>query len=385
MPKKLFDPLAIGKVTVPNRIAVSPMCQYSAHDGCADPDWHGQHLMNLAMSRAGLVMIEATAVERIGRITHGCLGLWDDATEASLARVLAPARRVAHRETKFGIQLAHAGRKASAQRPWEGGRCLAMDADPWTTVSASAIPFDGDWHVPVELDQTGIERIKQAFVEAARRAMKLGIEVIEIHAAHGYLLHQFTSPMANHRTDEYGGNREGRHRLPVEIVKAVREAVGDSPVGVGARITGTDWAEGGITIEDAVVLASALKVKVKVKSVDVDVEVDAADYVCVSSGGIVPGIPIPVAEGYQVPLAERIKRETGITTRAVGMIVDPIYADLVIASGRADQVALARAFIDNPRWPWHAAQKLGATVTYPPPYDRIRPGNWPGAALARPK
>jgi len=195
-------------------------------------------------------MIEATAVERIGRITHGCLGLWDDATEASLARVLAAARRVAHRETKFGIQLAHAGRKASAQRPWEGGRCLAMDADPWTTVSASAIPFDGDWHVPVELDQTGIERIKQAFVEAARRAMKLGIEVIEIHAAHGYLLHQFTSPMANHRTDEYGGNREGRHRLPVEIVKAVREAVGDSPVGVGARITGTDWAEGGITIED---------------------------------------------------------------------------------------------------------------------------------------
>jgi 2,4-dienoyl-CoA reductase-like NADH-dependent reductase (Old Yellow Enzyme family) len=371
MTSRLFDPLQIGPVHVQNRIAIAPMCQYSAHDGCADPDWHGQHLMNLAMTGAGLVVIEATAVERLGRITHGCLGLWDDATEAALARVLAAARRFAHPGTRFGIQLAHAGRKASAQRTWEGGRALAAEADPWTTVSASAVPFDPAWHTPVALDEAGIERIRSAFVAAARRAVRLGIEVIELHAAHGYLLHQFTSALSNRRTDRYGGSLENRLRLPLEILQAVRAAVPAS-VAVGARITGTDWSPDGITIEEAVVFARDLKAL-------------GADYVCVTSGGIAPGIAIPVAEGYQVPLAERIRRETGITTRAVGLIVDPVHADLVVASGRADQVALARAFIDNPRWVWHAAQRLDAAISYPPPYDRIRPGSWAGAALARPR
>lgn len=370
MTSKLFEPLQIGPVSVPNRIAIAPMCQYSAHDGCADPDWHGQHLMNLAMTGAGLVVIEATAVERLGRITHGCLGLWDDATEASLARVLAAARRVAHPGTKFGIQLAHAGRKASAQRTWEGGRALAPEADPWTTVSASAIPFDAGWHTPVELDQAGIARIRKAFVDAALRAVRLGIELIELHAAHGYLLHQFTSPLSNHRADQYGGSLANRIRLPLEIIEAIRSAV-PTQVAVGARITGTDWHRDGISIDEAVTFAGELKSR-------------GCDYVCVTSGGIVPGISIPVAEGYQVPLAERIKRETGITTRAVGLIVDAAYADRVVTDGSADQVALARAFIDNPRWVWHAAQALGASISYPPPYDRIRPGSWPGAALARP-
>lgn len=371
MTSKLFESLDIGPVTVPNRIAVAPMCQYSAHDGCADPDWHGQHLMNLAMTGAGLVVIEATAVERLGRITHGCLGLWDDATEASVARMLAAGRRFAHPGTRFGIQLGHAGRKASAQRTWEGGRALSADADPWTTVSASAVPFDAHWHTPVALDDAGIARVKSAFVDASLRAVRLGLDLIELHAAHGYLLHQFTSPLSNRRTDRYGGSLDNRLRLPLEIMQAVRAAV-PAHVAVGARITGTDWHPDGITIEEAVVFARELKAL-------------RADYVCVTSGGIVPGIAIPVAEGYQVPLAERIRRESGITTRAVGLIVDPVHAELVVSSGHADQVALARAFIDNPRWVWHAAQKLDATISYPPPYDRIRPGSWPGAALARPK
>ncbi len=370
MSSKLFEPLAIGPVTVPNRIAVAPMCQYSAHDGCADPDWHTQHLMNLAMSGAGLVMIEATAVERRGRITHGCLGLWSDETQQSLARVLAAARRVALPGTKFGIQLAHAGRKASAQRPWEGGSALAADADPWTTASSSALPFSAGWHTPDALDAAGIARIKAAFVDAAERAAALGIEVIELHAAHGYLLHQFTSPLASKRTDEYGGSLENRLRLPLEIADAVRAAIPDD-VALGARITGTDWTPEGIDVDEAIVFANALKAL-------------GTDYVCVTSGGIATGISIPVGEGYQLPLAADVKRATGIVTRGVGMILTPRQAEAAIASGQADQIALARAFLDDPRWGWHAAHDLGAKLALPPAYDRVRAAVWPGANLLRP-
>ena len=370
MSSKLFEPLAIGPVTVPNRIAVAPMCQYSAHDGCADPDWHTQHLMNLAMSGAGLVMIEATAVERRGRITHGCLGLWSDETQQSLARSLAAARRVALPGTKFGIQLAHAGRKASAQRPWEGGSALAADADPWTTASSSALPFSAGWHVPEALDASGIARIKAAFVDAAERAAALGIEAIELHAAHGYLLHQFTSPLANKRTDEYGGSLENRLRLPLEIADAVRAAIPDD-VALGARITGTDWTPEGIDVDEAIVFANALKAL-------------GTDYVCVTSGGIATGISIPVGEGYQLPLAAEVKRATGIVTRGVGMILTPRQAEAAIAAGQADQIALARAFLDDPRWGWHAAHDLGAKLAFPPAYDRVRAAVWPGANLLRP-
>ncbi|MFO1319184.1 MAG: NADH:flavin oxidoreductase/NADH oxidase [Burkholderiales bacterium] len=370
MTAPLFEPLSIGSVIVPNRIAVAPMCQYGAHDGCADPDWHTQHLMNLAMSGAGLVMIEATAVERPGRISHGCLGLWSDDTQAALARALAAARRVALPGTKFGIQLGHAGRKGSAQRPWEGGRALPPDADPWPTVSASAEPFDKGWHVPGALDEAGIARITQAFVSAARRAVDLGIEVIELHAAHGYLLHQFTSPLSNRRADRYGGNLENRLRLPLDIAEAVRAAL-PKTAAVGARITGTDWSEAGVTTDEAVVFAKGLRER-------------GLDYVCVSSGGVALGISIPVAPAYQVPLAAKVKREAGITTRTVGLIVDPRTANEIVASGQADQIAMARAFLDNPRWGWHAAQALGAPFTLPPAYDRVRPANWPGAAIVRP-
>lgn len=370
MTAPLFEPLALGPVTVPNRIAVAPMCQYSAHDGCADPDWHSQNLMNLAMSGAGLVMIEATAVERLGRITHGCLGLWSDDTQAALARVLAAARRVALPGTRFGIQLGHAGRKGSAQRPWEGGRALTPDADPWATVSASAEPFDKGWHVPAALDEAGIDRIKRAFVGAAQRAAALGLDVVEMHAAHGYLLHQFTSPLSNKRTDRYGGNLENRLRLPLEIAEAMRAALPAS-VALGARITGTDWTEAGVSANEAVVFAKGLRER-------------GLDYVCVSSGGVALGLTIPVAPSYQVPLAAQVKREAGITTRAVGLIVDPRAANAIVARGEADQIALARAFIDNPRWGWHAAQALDAPFVLPPAYDRVRPGSWPGAALVRP-
>jgi 2,4-dienoyl-CoA reductase-like NADH-dependent reductase (Old Yellow Enzyme family) len=370
MPARLFEPLALGPVTVPNRVAVAPMCQYSAHDGHADPDWHGQHLMNLAMSGAGLVMLEATAVERLGRISHGCLGLWDDGTQASLARALAAARRVALPGTRFGIQLGHAGRKASAQRPWEGGRALGTDADPWPTVSASPLAFDTSWHVPAMLDDAGLARVTSAFVSAALRAAALGLDVIELHGAHGYLLHQFTSALSNQRTDRYGGTLENRLRLPLEIAAAMRAAL-PAHVALGARITGTDWKDGGVTVDEAVAFAQALK--------------DAgAAYVCVTSGGIVPGVAIPVGPGYQVALAQRVKCGSGITTRAVGMIVDAQQAEDIIAGGHADQVALARAFIDNPRWGWHAAQRLDAPFSCPPQYDRVRPGQWPGAALVRP-
>ncbi len=369
MTATLFQPLDIGPVHVPNRIAVAPMCQYSSHDGCAEPDWHTQHLMTLAMSGAGLVMLEATAVERLGRITHHCLGLWSDDTQAALARVLASARRVALPGTRFGIQLGHAGRKASAQRPWEGGRALAAEADPWQTVAPSAVPFTDGWHTPAELDEAGLARVRDAFVQAARRAVALGLSVIELHAAHGYLLHQFTSPIANKRTDRYGGSLENRLRFPLEVAHAVR-AVLPAHVALGARITGSDWTAGGITVEEAVVFARAL-------------QAEGVDYVCVTSGGITLGISIPVAPDYQVPFAERIRKEVGIVTRAVGLIVTPAQAEAIVASGRADQVALARAFLDNPRWGWHAAESLGVKPVFPPQYDRLSASSWPGSALLR--
>ncbi len=369
MTATLFQPLDIGPVHVPNRIAVAPMCQYSSHDGCAEPDWHTQHLMTLAMSGAGLVMLEATAVERLGRITHHCLGLWSDDTQAALARVLASARRVALPGTRFGIQLGHAGRKASAQRPWEGGRALAAEADPWQTFAPSAVPFADGWHTPTELDEAGLARVRDAFVQAARRAVALGLSVIELHAAHGYLLHQFTSPIANKRTDRYGGSLENRLRFPLEVAHAVR-AVLPAHVALGARITGSDWTAGGITVEEAVVFARALKA-------------EGVDYVCVTSGGITLGISIPVAPDYQVPFAERIRTEVGIVTRAVGLIVTPAQAEAIVASGRADQVALARAFLDNPRWGWHAAESLGVKPVFPPQYDRLSASSWPGSALLR--
>lgn len=363
----LFSPLRLGPIDLPNRLAVAPMCQYSADDGSAT-DWHLQHLATLAMSGAGLVVVEATGVERHGRITHGCLGLYSDANEYALGRVLAFARTVALPGTKFGIQIGHAGRKASAKRPWEGPG--PATEDPWITIAPSAIAFDDGWPTPAEMTAADMARVEAAFVDTAKRATRLGFEAIELHMAHGYLLAAFLSPLANKRLDGFGGDVESCRRFPMQVARAVRAAV-PKHVALGARITGSDWAPGGLTPDDAVTLATRLKEA-------------GLDYVCVSSGGITPKIRVPVSPGYQVPFAAKVKRESGITTRAVGLIVDPREADAILARGEADQIALARAFLDNPRWGWHAAETLGHDLPRPPQYDRVKAKLWPGAALLRP-
>ena len=364
----LFSPLAIGPLTVPNRIAAAPMCQYSANDGAAS-DWHIQHLMQLALSRVGLVVLEATGVERHGRITHSCLGLYSDLNEGALARALDAARRVATPDTKWGIQLAHAGRKASTQRPWDGGGPLKDGEDPWVTSAPSAIPFADNYHTPVALDAHGLDRIRNAFCQATERAVRVGFDVIELHAAHGYLLHEFMSPISNHRTDQYGGSLENRMRFPLEIARAVR-ALMPPRMALGARITGYEWIEGGIDTNEATAFANAFQAA-------------GGTYVCVTSGGNVSRAKIAAGPNYQVPFAAAVKTGSTIVTRAVGMIADANQANEIITSGQADQIALARALLDNPRWVWHAAEKLGATLSYPPQYARAAAKLWPGAAIAR--
>ena len=367
---QLFSPFAIGPVDLPNRIVVAPMCQYSADDGCMN-DWHLQHLMNLAMSGAGLVVVEATAVERLGRITHGCVGLYSDVNERALKRVLDAARAVALPGTKFGIQIGHAGRKASSERPWEGGGPLKDNADPWQTVAASAIPFDDGWHMPREMTGQDKVRIAAAFVQAAERAVRIGFDAVELHMAHGYLLHNVMSPISNTRTDGFGGKRENRFAWPLSIASAVKAAL-PSSVALGARITGQDWTDDGLQIADAVALASELKAV-------------GLDFVCVSSGGVTPRVRVQVKPGYQVPFAEAVKAGSGISTRAVGLINTARQAEEVIASGAADMVAIGRGLLDNPRWGWHAAEELGVELTYPPQYARVTKKVWPGAGLARPR
>ncbi|MGH7124151.1 MAG: NADH:flavin oxidoreductase/NADH oxidase [Stellaceae bacterium] len=368
MPSQLFTPIALRSLTLPNRIVVAPMCQYSADDGSAT-DWHRMHLGSFAISGAGLLMIEASAVERPGRITHGCLGLYSETNELALAHVLAACRRFGN--TPIGIQLAHAGRKASAQRPWEGGGSLKPEQDSWPTVAPSAIPLDAGWETPREATHADLARIKGAFVEATRRAHRLGLDLVEAHCAHGYLLHTFLSPISNRRTDGYGGSAENRMRFPLEVIEAMRAAwPAEKPLGV--RVSATDWLEDGFKVEDAVVFAR------EAKSLGVD-------YICASSGGVSLKAQVPLGPGYQVPLAHRIRREAGIATRAVGLIADPHQAEQIVAAGEADMVAMARAFLDNPRWVWHAAEALGAAAAYPAQYARVRADAWPGARIARPR
>lgn len=362
---RLFEPLTLSGLTLANRIAVSPMCQYSAVDGAAN-DWHLQHLGSLSLSGAGLVIVEQTAVEAEGRISHGCVGLYSDADEAALARVLRFCRR--HGSAALGIQLAHAGRKGSARLPWEGGGPLAPDAGAWTTAAPSAISFDNHWPAPAALDAAGLTRIRDAHASAARRADRIGFDLVELLAAHGFLLHSFLSPVANRRTDAYGGDLAGRMRYPLEVAAAVR-GVWPRSKPIGMRITGSDWVDGGITPYEAGIFARELRAL-------------GFDYVCVSSGGIGPQARPAIAPGYQVPLAAAVKQLSGIAVQAVGMIVGPQQAEAIIAEGHADCVAIARAFLDDPRWGWHAAAALGADAAYPPQYLRARPEHWPGAALA---
>jgi NADPH2 dehydrogenase len=371
MTPHLFAPFSMRGLTLSNRIAVAPMCQYSAVDG-VPTDWHLQHLASLSMSGAALLMIEATHVEAIGRITHGCLGLWNDAQEAAIKRIVDDCHRFSP-GLAIGMQLAHAGRKASSRLPWKGGAGLAPDEAPWETVAPSALTFDDTRTLPVALDRAGMDRIKAAFVQAAERAERIGIDLLEMHGAHGYLVHEFLSPISNRRTDEYGGSLANRMRFPLEVFAAVRAAwPSDKPL--GARITGRDWLDGGIDETEAAAFASALREM-------------GCDYCCVSSGGIIGGKAaprIPTSQGYQVFLADHVRRHSGVPTRAVGLIVEPGYADGVVRDGKADMVALARGFLDDPRWGWHAAEALGATIAYPPQYERSAPSLWRGTKLARP-
>jgi NADPH2 dehydrogenase len=363
MTSALFSPIRLAGLELPNRIVVSPMCQYSADDGCAN-DWHFGHLGMLANSGAALVVVEMTNVERHGRITHGCLGLYSDDCETALGRVVAHCRRIG--TAKLGIQIAHAGRKASSRRPWEGGHGLAAGEDPWETIAPSPIPFGAHWAPPRQMSEADIERVRDAFAATAARAVRIGFDAIELHMAHGYLLHSFVSPISNRRNDEYGGELERRMRFPLEVARAVR-AVMPPSMPLGARITGHDWMEGGLTTDDAVTFAKALKDS-------------GLNFVCVSSGGVTADTKIAFAPGYNVAFAERVRKEAGIPTRAVGLIATPRQAERIVAEGKADMIALARAMLDNPHWAWHAAQELDADVPRPPQYQRAAPSVWPGAA-----
>ena len=362
MTSALFSPIRLAGLELPNRVVVAPMCQYSAVDGCAT-DWHIAHLGMLANSGAGLVVVEATHVERHGRITHGCMGLYSNDNEAALKRVIDFCRRAG--TAKLGIQLAHAGRKASSQRPWEGGAFLKPEQDPWETIAPSGVPFGPGWHTPRAMAAEDFARVRDAFVAAAQRAVRIGFDAIELHMAHGYLAHSFMSPIANQRTDQYGGSPENRMRFPREVAEAVR-AVVPRTIALGARITGSDWIEGALAPADAVFCAKTLKAA-------------GLDYVDVSSGGISSDARNPTTPGYNVPIAEQV-RATGIPTRTVGLIMTAKHAEAIVAEGKADMVAMARAILDDPHWGWHAARALGAVVRRPNQYLRSGPAMWPGAA-----
>ena len=364
MTPALFTPLDLGGITLPNRIVVSPMCQYSADDGCMN-DWHFVHLGHLAYGGAGLLMVEATHVTREGRITHGCTGLYSDHNEASILRAIEQVRRVS--KNPVGIQIGHAGRKASTQVPWEGREALSPTQSPWQTVAPSAIAHAPGWHVPRELSVSEIRDLVAAFVSSAERAKRIGFDVLEMHSAHGYLLHQFLSPLSNQRQDAYGKQRS---KFPLEVAHALRD-VWPKERALGARISANDWAPGGLGPDDAVAYARELQRL-------------GFDYVCVSSGAIAPAAQIPVTPGYQVPFAHLVKQKVPIKVRAVGMIADAQQAQDIIASGKADMVAMARAFLDDPRWVWHAAERFGVKLDYPPQYARSRYDAWPGAGIARP-
>jgi NADPH2 dehydrogenase len=352
----LFSPIQLRSLALPNRIMVAPMCQYSADDGAAN-DWHFTHMNTMALSGAAMFCIEATHVEPIGRITPGCLGLWNDATEAALKPILASMRE--RSKTAVAMQLAHAGRKGSSHTPWDGGQLIPIAEGGWQTVAPSAVPHKEGEAAPLALDAQGLVRVRDAFVSAARRAERLGIDALELHFAHGYLAHQFLSPIANKRTDQYGGSLQNRLRYPLELFDAVR-AVFPEHKPVGVKVSATDWVEGGWDLAQTIELAQELKKR-------------GVDWIDASSGGVSPLQKIPVGPGYQVPLAQGIKEATGLTTMAVGLITQPKQAEEIVASGKADMVALARGMLYDPRWAWHAAAELGGHVDAPPQYWRSQP------------
>jgi len=355
----LLEPISLRGLRLRNRIVISPMCQYSAEDGVAN-DWHMVQYGRFAVGGAGLVFVEATAVSPEGRITHGDLGLWSEAQVAPLARIAAFMKA---QGAAAGIQIGHAGRKASIQRPWFGNGPLTAEDEargdrPWKVVAPSALPMDEGWLMPEALSEEGIARIREAFLAAAERSLRAGFDAIEIHAAHGYLLHQFLSPLSNRRNDAWGGDRAGRMRLPLEIARGVRRIwPEDRPVFV--RISVVDGAEGGLTVEDSIAFATALKA-------------EGVDVVDCSSGGLMGSATAakgpPRNYGFQVPFAERLRREAGIATMAVGLIVDPRQAEAILQAGQADLIAIGRQALENPNWPQHAAAVLAGGMRF---------GDWP--------
>ncbi|MDF1668399.1 MAG: NADH:flavin oxidoreductase/NADH oxidase [Roseovarius sp.] len=357
MSSKLFSPFKANGVTLRNRIVVSPMGQYSGDGEGNATDWHLMHLGNLSISGAGLVITEAAAVEPQGRVSPIDLGIWSDDNAEALARVLDFCRRQS--DCKWGIQIAHGGRKGGVSPAWEGQLPLAEEDGGWTPVSASGLAYPGRAD-PIALDDAGLARVRNAFVAAALRARDLGLDVLEVHNAHGYLLHSFLTPLANNRNDAYGGDLEGRMRFPLDVFRAVREVWPQDRV-LGVRISATDWAEGGWTIEDSIVFTQRLKSM-------------GCDYITASSGGSTPEQVIPIGPSYQIPLAEAIRRETGIAVMGVGLITEPAQAEQILSEGQADLVALGRRMLFNPRWPWHAAVELNEPLAIPRQYQRCHPG-----------
>jgi 2,4-dienoyl-CoA reductase-like NADH-dependent reductase (Old Yellow Enzyme family) len=353
----LFSPFRVGALELANRIVIAPMCQYSAVNGCMT-DWHVIHLGHLALSGAALLTIEATAVLPEGRITYADVGLWNDATEAAIARTLESIRRWS--DIPIAIQLAHAGRKASTELPWKGGVQIPPDhPNGWRTVAPSAIPYQDGNQPPVALDRDGLTRVREAFAAAAQRAARLGIGAVQLHCAHGYLLHEFLSPLSNRRDDEYGGSLENRMRFPLEVFEAVRGAFPADRV-VTMRVSGTDWVDAGWDIEQTIAFAQALEVR-------------GCAAIHVSSGGLSPSQQIPLGPSYQVPLARAVKKATRIPVIAVGLITEFEQAEAIVGTGDADFIALARTILYNPRWPWHAAAHFGAQVKAPDQYLRSQP------------
>jgi 2,4-dienoyl-CoA reductase-like NADH-dependent reductase (Old Yellow Enzyme family) len=357
----LFTPLRVGGLELANRIVIAPMCQYSAVNGCMT-EWHLIHLGHLSLSGAALLTIEATAVLPEGRITYADVGLWDDMTEAAIARTVASVRRWS--DMPIAIQLAHAGRKASTEVPWKGGAQFPPD-DPngWQTVAPSAIPFEKGQHSPVALDRDGLVRVRDAFAAAARRAARLEMAAVQLHGAHGYLLHQFLSPISNRRDDAYGGSLENRMRFPLEVFDAVR-AVFPLERAVTMRVSGTDWVAGGWDIDQTIAFAQALEAR-------------GCAAIHVSSGGLDPAQRIPVGPSYQVPLARAVKTATRMPVIAVGLITAFDQAEAIVGTGDADLIALARTVLYEPRWPWHAAAHFGAQVKAPNQYLRSQPRQYP--------
>lgn len=357
----LFTPLRVGNLQLANRIVIAPMCQYSAEAGCMT-DWHVIHLGQLALSGAALLTIEATAVTPEGRITYADVGLYSDETERAMARVLDTVRRWS--DIPIAIQLAHAGRKASTEKPWLGGAQIPPDAlDGWQTVAPSSVAFTDQQAPPTSLDRHGLIKVRQAFGDAARRAARLGLDAVQIHCAHGYLLHQFLSPLSNRRDDEYGGSLLNRMRFPLEVFETVRAAF-PSERAVTMRVSGTDWAPGGWSIEQTEALAEALEAR-------------GCSAIHVSSGGLTPAQKIPIGPNYQVPFARAVKQKVKIPVVAVGLITDFEQAEAIIGTGDADLIALARAVLYDPRWPWHAAAYFRAQVNAPDQYLRSQPRQHP--------